>query len=106
MPPRPSVPARRIPHIVLVESPFIVIAFGSQVSLRAINVSLLPANVVGVCVLSHGCMVRHSGAWVSVHPSQQIPLQVFLVLVLDALSQYAGSGGGAVIGGEDLSRLM
>jgi hypothetical protein len=75
--------------------PFLVFAFDSQTSLKAIDLSVLPDNVAGVYTLSHGSVVRQQGSgddrgWRAVHPSRQAPLAAFYSSLLGVLASYAG----------------
>ncbi len=74
---------------------FIVFAFDSQVSLKAIDVSLLPQNVLGIFTLSHGSIVAEGEQheWKVIHPSNGAPLIQFYDCVLQALAASASNDG-------------
>ena len=66
--------------------PFFILAFDSQSTLRSIDCSMMPENVMGIYALSHGSLVRCEEGWQTVFPSQRPPLEVFYSGLLDALS--------------------
>lgn len=65
--------------------PLYVFAFDSQVTLKSIDLSCLPENVLGVYTLSHGCAVHCSEGWCVVLPSRTQPLEQFYSDLLDML---------------------
>lgn len=69
--------------------PLIIFAFDSQVSLKAIDLSILPANVEGIVTLSHGSLVREKETWHIIHPSKRAPLIAFYLVLLRVLLFYA-----------------
>lgn len=70
--------------------PFFIFSFDSQSSLKAIDTSKMPVNVVGIFTISHGSLVRRANNdWSVIHPSKNAPLIEFYRNILQQLLIYA-----------------
>ena len=69
--------------------PFLIFSFDSQSSLKAIDTTKMPENVIGIFTLSHGSIVRVEDQLNVIHPSKRAPMIEFYHSILQQLLIYA-----------------